>query len=83
LLHGSLLDGTIPDPSKATIASAPMRFQGRAMDLFIQRQNVLFFRKQLAGELTEQQRLQLLTLLAEEEAKAHGPVSSGETLATR
>ena len=53
------------------------------MDLFIQRQNLLFFRKQLAGELTAQQRLQLLTLLAEEEAKPHGPVSPGETLAMR
>lgn len=53
------------------------------MHLFVQRQNVLFFRKQLAGELTEQRRLQLMTLLAEEEAKPHGPVSPGDTQATR
>lgn len=47
------------------------------MHLFIQRQNVLFFRKQLAGELTEPQRMQLLKLLAEEEAKPQGAVSPG------
>lgn len=66
-------------PPKATAAGAPMRFWGRAMQLFVQRQNVLFFQKQLAGELTEPQRLQLLKLLAEEEAKPHGPVSPGGT----
>lgn len=51
------------------------------LQLFVHRQNVLFFRKQLSGELTEPQRLQLLTLLAEEEAKSHAAVSPGETLA--
>ena len=51
------------------------------LQLFVHRQNVLFFRKQLAGALTQQQRLQLLALLAEEEAKPHGPVSRGENLA--
>jgi hypothetical protein len=91
LLHGSLLDGTIPHPPEATIAGAPMRFQGRAMNmqLFVHRQNVLFFQKQLSGELTGPRRQQLLTLLAEEEAKSQGaqgalsPVSPGAILAMR
>ncbi len=39
------------------------------MQLFIQQQNILFFRKQLALQPTETQRQQLLRLLAEEEAK--------------
>jgi hypothetical protein len=85
LLHGSLLDGTIPDPPEATSAGAPMRLQGRAMNmqLFVRRQNVLFFQKQLSGELTEPRRQQLLALLAEEEAKTQGPLPPGETQATR
>lgn len=53
------------------------------LQLFVHRQNVLFFRKQLSGELTEPQRLQLLTLLAEEEAKPHTSVSPGEALVLR
>ncbi len=42
------------------------------MQLFIQRQNILFFQKQLAAQPTEPQRPQLLKLLAEEEAKPAG-----------
>lgn len=42
------------------------------MQLFIQRQNILFFQKQLAEQPSESQRRLLLTLLAEEEAKPGG-----------
>ena len=41
------------------------------MQLFIQQQNILFFRKQLASQPSEPQRQQLLRLLAEEEAKVY------------
>ena len=39
------------------------------MEAFIHRQNILFFRKQLAEEPHEVRRQTLLQLLAEEEAK--------------
>jgi hypothetical protein len=39
------------------------------MEIFIHQQNILFFRKQLAAQPNLAQRLQLLRLLAEEEAK--------------
>jgi len=39
------------------------------MQIFIHQQNILFFRKQLASQPNLAQRLQLLRLLAEEEAK--------------
>jgi len=39
------------------------------MELFIHRQNLLLFRKQLAEKQSLTKRLQLLRLLAEEEAK--------------
>jgi hypothetical protein len=39
------------------------------MEAFIHRQNILFFRKQLAEEPHEARRQTLLKLLAEEEAK--------------
>ena len=39
------------------------------MELFVHRQNLLFFRKQLAGKQSLADRLQLLKLLVEEEAK--------------
>jgi hypothetical protein len=40
------------------------------MEIFIHQQNILFFRKQLAAQPSLAQRLQLLRLLAEEEAKS-------------
>ena len=43
--------------------------QGPEMELFVHRQNLLFFRKQLAEKQSPSYRLQLLKLLAEEEAK--------------
>lgn len=47
------------------------------MHLFIQRQNILYFRRKLAEQQPETQRLQLLKLLAEEEAKPHGDAAPG------
>jgi hypothetical protein len=46
------------------------------MELFVQRTNVLFFRKQLAERPGLVRRLQLLRLLAEEEAKNYNNVAS-------
>ena len=43
------------------------------MEQFVHQQNLLFFRKKLAETPHETQRLQLLKLLAEEEAKDVGP----------
>lgn len=43
------------------------------MEEFVHRQNLLFFRKQLAETPSEAQRVVLLKLLAEEEAKDNGP----------
>jgi hypothetical protein len=43
-----------------------------AMEEFVHQQNLLFFRKKLAEAPHEAQRLQLLKLLAEEEAKDIG-----------
>ena len=43
------------------------------MQAFIRRQNILFFRKQLAEAPNEIRRLLLLKLLAEEEAKDQPP----------
>lgn len=43
------------------------------MEEFVHRQNILFFRKQLAETPPEAQRAVLLKLLAEEEAKDIGP----------
>ena len=43
--------------------------QEPGMELFVHRQNLLFFRKQLAEKQSPSYRLQLLKLLAEEEAK--------------
>ena len=43
------------------------------MELFIHEQNLLLFRKQLAETPHETRRLQLLKLLAEEEAKNCAP----------
>lgn len=83
MLHGSPLDGTIPYSTKGDGCRRVRALGDATMHLFIQRQNVLFFQKQLAGELTEPRRLQLLKLLAEEEAKLQGPVSPGDTLAMR
>ena len=51
------------------------------MQLFIQRQNILFFQKQLAEQPSETQRLLLLKLLAEEEAKPSGLPGSPRPLA--
>jgi hypothetical protein len=45
------------------------------MQAFIHRQNILFFRKQLADAPHETRRLLLLKLLAEEEAKEQHPSS--------
>ena len=39
------------------------------MEIFVHQQNLLFFRKQLAARPNLTQRLQLLRLLAQEEAK--------------
>jgi hypothetical protein len=46
------------------------------MELFIHRQNILFFQKLLAEQPPETRRLQILKLLAEEEAKSS--VSRGD-----
>jgi hypothetical protein len=43
------------------------------MEIFVHQQNLLFFRKQLAERPNIVQRLQLLRLLAEEEAKNQQP----------
>jgi len=48
---------------------------GVAMQAFIHRQNILFFRKQLAEAPNEARRRLLLKLLAEEEAKGQPPSS--------
>ena len=53
------------------------------MQLFIHRQNILFFRKQLAEAPHETRRLQLLKLLMEEEAKPDGRVAPHATQPTR
>ena len=45
------------------------------MQAFIHRQNILFFRKQLAEARDETRRLLLVKLLAEEEAKDRQPSS--------
>jgi hypothetical protein len=39
------------------------------MQMFLHQQNIMLFRKQLAGRLNQAQRLQLVRLLDEEEAK--------------
>jgi len=46
----------------------------RAMDWFIRQQNIERYRRLLAQPADEEQRLQLLKLLAEEEAKDRPPV---------
>ena len=51
------------------------------MQLFIQRQNILFFQKQLAEQPSEAQRRLLLKLLAEEEAKPRGSPGATGALA--
>ena len=43
------------------------------MEIFIHQQNLLFLRRQLAEMPHEARRLQLLKLLAEEEAKSRQP----------
>jgi hypothetical protein len=43
------------------------------MEIFVHQQNLLFLRKQLAVVASEAGRLQLLRLLAEEEAKDQQP----------
>jgi hypothetical protein len=43
------------------------------MEKFVHRQNLLYFQKQLADTQDEARRLQLLRLLAEEEAKDQQP----------
>ena len=43
------------------------------MEIFVHQQNLIFFRKQLAAQPNLTERLQLLRLLAEEEAKNQRP----------
>lgn len=52
------------------------------MEIFVYQQDYLFFRKQLAARPTLTKRLQLLRLLAEEEAKNQQPLKRNNSLHT-